>query len=131
MRFAVWAPNARYVSVVGDFNDWSSTADPLTPVDATGIWEGIVDGATIGQRYKFHLDGREKADPLSFEQELPPKTASVVFESQYEWLDSDWLDARRAQRAARAAGVDLRGARAVVAARASGGASSPKSSPRT
>jgi 1,4-alpha-glucan branching enzyme len=69
----------------------------LTPVDATGIWEGVVEGAAVGQRYKFHIDGREKADPLSFEQELPPKTASVVFESQYEWLDSDWLDARRAQ----------------------------------
>jgi 1,4-alpha-glucan branching enzyme len=97
VHFAVWAPNAKYVSVVGDFNDWSTTADPLAPVDATGIWEGIVEGATRGQRYKFHLDGREKADPLSFEQELPPKTASVVFESRYEWLDSDWLDARRAQ----------------------------------
>jgi 1,4-alpha-glucan branching enzyme len=97
VRFAVWAPNARYVSVVGDFNDWSSTADPLTPVDATGIWEGVVEGATAGQRYKYHLDGREKADPLAFEQELPPKTASVVFESRYEWLDADWLDARRAQ----------------------------------
>jgi 1,4-alpha-glucan branching enzyme len=94
----VWAPNARYVSVVGDFNDWSSTADPLTPVDATGIWEGVVEGATTGQRYKYHLDGREKADPLSFEQELPPKTASVVFRSDYDWLDADWLEARRAQR---------------------------------
>jgi len=94
----VWAPNARYVSVVGDFNDWDATADRLIPVDATGIWEGVVEGATTGQRYKFHLDGREKADPMSFEQELPPKTASVVFESQYEWLDSDWLEARRAQR---------------------------------
>ena len=93
----MWAPNARYVSVVGDFNEWDSAADPLKPVDATGIWEGIVEGATAGQRYKFHLDGREKADPLSFEQELPPKTASVVFESRYEWLDADWLEARRAQ----------------------------------
>jgi 1,4-alpha-glucan branching enzyme len=97
VRFAVWAPNARHVSVVGDFNDWSSTADPLSPVDATGIWEGVVEGATVGQRYKFHLDGREKADPLAFEQELPPKTASIVFESRYEWLDADWLEARRAQ----------------------------------
>jgi len=97
VRFAVWAPNARYVSVVGDFNDWSSAADPLTPVDATGIWEGIVEGARVGQRYKFHLDGREHADPLAFEQELPPKTASVVFRSGYEWLDADWLEARRAQ----------------------------------
>jgi 1,4-alpha-glucan branching enzyme len=97
VRFAVWAPNARYVSVVGDFNDWSSAADPLAPVDETGIWAGDVEGATTGQRYKYHLDGREKADPLAFEQELPPKTASVVFRSDYEWLDADWLEARRAQ----------------------------------
>jgi 1,4-alpha-glucan branching enzyme len=97
VRFAVWAPNAQYVSVVGDFNDWSTTDDPLAPVDATGIWEGVVEGATTGQRYKFHLDGREKADPVAFEQELPPKSASVVFRSEYEWLDADWLEARRAQ----------------------------------
>jgi 1,4-alpha-glucan branching enzyme len=95
VRFAVWAPNARYVSVVGDFNDWDSSADPLSPVDATGIWEGIVDGATTGQRYKYHLDGHEKADPLAFEAEVPPKTASVVFRSEYEWDDTDWVEARR------------------------------------
>ncbi|HEY6961576.1 MAG TPA: 1,4-alpha-glucan branching protein GlgB [Gaiellaceae bacterium] len=97
VRFAVWAPNARYVSVVGDFNGWDSAAHPLSPVDSTGIWEGIVDCANPGERYKYHLDGREKADPLSFEQEVPPKTASVVFESHYEWLDSDWLETRRRQ----------------------------------
>ncbi len=95
VRFAVWAPNARYVSVVGDFNDWDPASDPLSPVDATGIWEGTVEGAGVGQRYKFHLDGREKADPVAFEAELPPKTASVVFESTYEWLDADWMEARR------------------------------------
>jgi len=96
VRFAVWAPNARYVSVVGDFNDWSSAADPLAPVDSTGIWEGVVEAARVGQRYKYHLDGREKADPVAFEAEPPPKTASVVFESQYEWLDADWIERRRA-----------------------------------
>jgi 1,4-alpha-glucan branching enzyme len=98
VRFAVWAPNARYVSVVGDFNDWDSAADPLRPVAETGIWEGVVEGAHAGQCYKYHLDGREKADPLSFRQEIPPKTASVVFRSEYEWLDADWIEARRAQK---------------------------------
>jgi 1,4-alpha-glucan branching enzyme len=98
VRFAVWAPNARYVSVVGDWNGWDSAADPLHPVDATGIWEGIAEGAAVGERYKYHLDGREKADPLAFRQEVPPKTASVVFESQYEWLDADWLETRRGQK---------------------------------
>ena len=95
VRFAVWAPNARYVSVVGDFNDWDAAASRLQPVAETGIWEGIVGGATAGQHYKFHLDGQEKADPFAFEAELPPKTASIVFESDYAWGDDKWLEARR------------------------------------
>jgi 1,4-alpha-glucan branching enzyme len=98
VRFAVWAPNARYVSVIGDWNRWDPAADPLGAVDSTGIWEGVAEGASAGERYKYHLDGHEKADPVAFEQEVPPKTASVVFEPHYEWLDADWLDARRAQK---------------------------------
>src|SRR5947199_10786727 len=70
VRFAVWAPNAHYVSVVGDFNGWDTAADPLSPVDSTGIWEGIVEHASAGERYKYHLDGRDHADPMSLEQEL-------------------------------------------------------------
>jgi 1,4-alpha-glucan branching enzyme len=97
VRFAVWAPNAHYVSVVGDFNDWNSGADELQPVDGTGIWEGLVEAAEVGHRYKYHLDGREKADPLAFEAEVPPKTASVVFQSEYEWNDDDWLEGRRSR----------------------------------
>ncbi len=97
MRFAVWAPNAKYVSVVGDFNDWDSAKDQLQPVDSTGIWEGIVESATVGQHYKYHLDGREKADPVAFEAEVPPQTASVIFESEYEWRDGDWIEARHGQ----------------------------------
>jgi 1,4-alpha-glucan branching enzyme len=97
VRFAVWAPNAKYVSVIGDFNDWDSAADQLQPVDSTGIWEGIVESATVGQHYKYHLDGREKADPVAFEAEVPPKTASVIFESEYEWQDTDWTQARHGQ----------------------------------
>jgi 1,4-alpha-glucan branching enzyme len=93
----VWAPNAHYVGVVGDFNDWDPAADPMHPVDSTGIWEGLVEGARVGQCYKYHLDGHEKADPLALQAEVPPKTASVVFESHYDWLDSDWLDTRREQ----------------------------------
>ena len=95
VRFAVWAPNARYVSVVGDFNGWDPAADPLGGVESTGIWEGTVEGAEVGQRYKFHLDGREKADPIAFQAEVAPKTASIVFESHYEWRDAEWLEARR------------------------------------
>jgi 1,4-alpha-glucan branching enzyme len=97
VRFAVWAPNAGHVSVVGDFNDWNPAASRLEPIDETGIWEGIVEGARVGERYKFHLDGREKADPIAFQAEPPPLTASVVFRSEYEWGDDAWLEARRAQ----------------------------------
>ena len=96
VRFAVWAPNARRVSVVGDFNDWDAGADLLVPVDDSGIWEGVVDGAAPGQRYKYDVDGGQKADPIAFRAEEPPKTASVVFESAYEWEDASWIEARRA-----------------------------------
>ena len=97
VRFAVWAPNAHKVSVIGDFNDWDPAADILEPVAETGIWEGIVDGAEVGHHYKYDLDGREKADPLAFEAEVPPKTASVVHQSSYAWHDADWIDERRSQ----------------------------------
>jgi 1,4-alpha-glucan branching enzyme len=99
VRFAVWAPNAHHVTVVGDFNDWTPGASPLEPVAETGIWEGIVDGATVGQRYKFEIGGAkvEKADPLAFEAEVPPKTASVVTRSEHTWADDEWIDARRAR----------------------------------
>ncbi len=97
VRFAVWAPNARRVSVVGDFNDWDTAADPLVPVEETGIWEGVVDGAELGQRYKYDVDGREKADPVAFRAEEPPRTASVVFEPAYEWGDAVWIETRRAR----------------------------------
>ena len=99
VRFAVWAPNAPEVSVVGDFNDWTPGAHRLEPVAETGIWEGIVTGAAVGQRYKFQLGGAmvEKADPMAFEAEVPPKTASVVARSEHEWSDDDWIQARRAR----------------------------------
>jgi 1,4-alpha-glucan branching enzyme len=100
VRFAVWAPNAHHVNVIGDFNDWTPGAARLEPVAETGIWEGIVDGATVGQRYKFDIGGAavEKADPMALEAEVPPKTASVVRgPSEYHWTDDDWVEARRAR----------------------------------
>ena len=97
VRFAVWAPNATFVSVVGDFNRWDSAASPLGLLGETGIWEGFVEGAAEGQCYKFHIDGRNKADPYAFRAEVPPKTASVIFESHHVWQDADWLEARRQQ----------------------------------
>jgi 1,4-alpha-glucan branching enzyme len=98
--FAVWAPNARSVSVVGDFNGWDGRIHQLRSLGGSGVWEIFVPGAGEGARYKFEVrapDGslRLKADPLAFAAERPPKTASVVFRSRHAWADGEWL-ARRA-----------------------------------
>jgi 1,4-alpha-glucan branching enzyme len=100
VRFAVWAPNATAVSVVGDWNGWRDRDDPLRPVGTSGIWEARVDGARCGHRYKLSVAGadgvtRLKADPFAIRAEVPPATASVVYESAYAWRDASWLDARR------------------------------------
>jgi 1,4-alpha-glucan branching enzyme len=100
VSFAVWAPNARSVGVVGDFNGWDGRLHPMRSLGASGIWELFVPGAPVGTTYKFEIrtgDGRLrlKADPLAFRTEIPPRNASVVFESRYEWGDSRWLEQRR------------------------------------
>ena len=100
VQFAVWAPNARSVSVVGDWNGWDGRSDPLDPAGSSGIWQAVVPGAAEGAKYKFEVVGadgrlRLKADPFAFAAEVPPKTASVVYRSSYEWADDDWLRARR------------------------------------
>jgi 1,4-alpha-glucan branching enzyme len=101
VRFAVWAPNAAGVSVVGDFNSWDGRVDRLTQVGVSGVWEGVVQRAKHGDRYKYELHPRGggltlKADPVAFAAEVPPQTASVVYESRYEWRDDEWLERRRA-----------------------------------
>lgn len=111
-RFAVWAPNARQVAVVGDFNGWNGTTHRLhSRSDDTGVWEGRVEGAQAGQRYKFRIvdgSGRhvDKADPFAFATELPPRTASVLAHVDYRWRDDDWM-ARRAARQAKAAPMTI------------------------
>ncbi|HKY25240.1 MAG TPA: 1,4-alpha-glucan branching protein GlgB [Gaiella sp.] len=100
VRFAVWAPNARRVSVVGDWNSWSEDADPLEPQDASGVWAGTAASAREGQAYKLAVHGadgatRLKADPLAFRAETPPDTASLVYRTRYEWTDGAWLERRR------------------------------------
>ncbi len=101
-HFAVWAPNAMQVAVVGDFNDWDKGLNPLRARDdGSGIWEGEVSGAGRGSRYKYHVvssrgEAFEKADPYGFLCETPPQTASVVWELAYDWGDADWM-ARRAR----------------------------------
>ncbi|WP_019144730.1 1,4-alpha-glucan branching protein GlgB [Aeromicrobium massiliense] len=98
--FAVWAPNARTVRVVGDFNGWDSDAHPLTHADG-GIWQGFVPGAEPGQRYKLRLEGpdgqwHEKADPMAFATEVPPDNASVIATTTHAWGDDEWLERRAA-----------------------------------
>jgi 1,4-alpha-glucan branching enzyme len=101
VAFAVWAPNARSVSVVGDFNGWEEGANELAPQGSSGVWAGVVAEAEPGQAYKFAVrtqtgELRTKADPLAFRTELPPKTASVVFRSDHRWADDAWLERRAA-----------------------------------
>ncbi|MGH8229153.1 MAG: 1,4-alpha-glucan branching protein GlgB [Steroidobacteraceae bacterium] len=96
-RFAVWAPNAEAVSVVGDFNGWTPGRDPLAARwDQSGIWEGFVPEAGRGALYKYHVRSRlgayqvEKSDPFAFRTEAPPQTASIVWDLGYDWSDLDW-----------------------------------------
>jgi len=98
--FAVWAPNAREVSVIGNFNHWSPGAHALQPKGSSGIWEGFIPVLGPGTLYKFHIDSHqhgyrgEKADPVGFFHERPPRTASVVWDLQYEWKDEGWMQSR-------------------------------------
>ncbi|TLY76411.1 MAG: 1,4-alpha-glucan branching protein GlgB [Gammaproteobacteria bacterium] len=100
-RFAVWAPNAAAVTVIGDFNGWDRRRHPLTArPDSSGIWEGVVAGVGPGTLYKYHVASRQagfavdKADPYAFRAELPPRTASVVWDLAYQWQDAEWLRRR-------------------------------------
>ncbi len=99
--FAVWAPDARLVSVIGDFNRWDRTKHPLHPRGQSGIWEGFIEGVDKGALYKYHIVSRhrgqhaEKTDPFTFLQEVPPKTASVVWGLDYDWGDQEWMADRR------------------------------------
>ncbi|MGH3097416.1 MAG: 1,4-alpha-glucan branching protein GlgB [Streptosporangiales bacterium] len=97
--FAVWAPDAHGVRVVGDFNGWDGVAYPMRMIGSSGVWELFVPGIGPGTTYKFAVLGsdwvwRHKADPMAFATESPPATASVVFASTYEWGDHEWGDAR-------------------------------------
>ena len=97
VAFAVWAPNAQGVSVVGNFNGWNTEAHPLAPRwDGSGIWEGFIPGVQKWELYKFcirnsHGELKEKMDPFSRLFELPPRTSSIVHWPDYEWGDSEWL----------------------------------------
>ena len=99
-HFAVWAPNAQAVSVIGEFNGWDPAAHPLNPRwDSSGIWERYVPGVRQGAAYKFRIGPRsggafDKADPFAVHAETPPKTASVVWDLGYTWNDEEWMGRR-------------------------------------
>ena len=104
--FAVWAPNAQAVRVVGDLNSWDGRAHQMRSMGPSGVWELFVPHVGDGTRYKYELLGRDgiwrqKADPLAFATEHPPATSSMVFTSTYDWTDADWLTRRAATDAVR------------------------------
>ncbi len=100
VRFAVWAPNANKVSVIGDFNGWQREVNFLSSrYDSSGIWEGFIPQLGHGTVYKYAIETRqgwqlEKADPVGFHSEIPPKSASIVWDIKHEWHDSAWMKNR-------------------------------------
>ena len=102
VHFAVWAPNALRVSVVGDFNTWDGRVHPMRSLGASGVWEIFIPAAKLGDRYKFELRTRTgdvvlKIDPFGFEFEAPPLSASIVCRPEHEWRDAEWMDGRSAK----------------------------------
>jgi 1,4-alpha-glucan branching enzyme len=98
--FAVWAPSARAVRVVGDFNGWDGRLNPMRSLGSSGVWELFLPGVGTGARYKFEILTQEgqlrlKADPFAFAAEVPPGTSSIVVQASHQWTDADWLEQRR------------------------------------
>jgi 1,4-alpha-glucan branching enzyme len=101
--FAVWAPNASAVSVIGYFNKWNKAAHPLkVRLDRSGIWEGFIPGVLQGEAYKYHIVGYQgmeldKGDPFAHFWEKRPYTASITWQTQYEWDDAQWMQNRHSK----------------------------------
>jgi 1,4-alpha-glucan branching enzyme len=99
--FAVWAPNAKYVSVVGNFNGWNRQSHPMhARWDSSGIWELSIEGLGHGEYYKYYIEtangyGVEKGDPYAAHWETPPRTATVTWHNSYKWTDEQWLAERK------------------------------------
>src|SRR4051812_35113313 len=97
--FAVWAPNARSVAVVGDFNSWDGRLHPMRTLGSSGIWELFPPGVEAGHAYKFEIRTQEgrlrlKAAPVAFAAEHPPANASIVHDYRHEWNDEEWMERR-------------------------------------
>jgi 1,4-alpha-glucan branching enzyme len=102
VSFAVWAPNATGVSLIGEFNHWDGNEAQLRVLGSTGVWEVFWPGLEVGGLYKFRIHGAdgsvtERADPMAFATEVPPQTASKVTQSCYTWADNDWMTQRTRQ----------------------------------
>lgn len=104
--FSLWAPNAKGVCVVGDFNGWNTQSHPLAARwDSSGIWEGFIPHIKVGDLYKFHVESKyhahakQKADPFAFLAETPPKTGSIVADLTYTWKDEKWMKVRKEKNA--------------------------------
>ena len=101
VHFAIWAPNAVRVSILGEFNQWDGRHHPMQNLGSSGLWELFMPQLTVGDLYKFEVKGQdgflgEKADPFAFASELRPRTASVVWDNDtYDWQDGDWMSKRR------------------------------------
>jgi len=99
--FAVWAPDAERVTIMGDFNNWSKEQHPLRPRGQSGIWEGLIPRLREGAAYKYHLRSRfrgyraDKSDPFSLYNEVSPKTASIIWDLHYAWSDKEWMSKRK------------------------------------
>ncbi|HEX7120939.1 MAG TPA: 1,4-alpha-glucan branching protein GlgB, partial [Gemmatimonadaceae bacterium] len=98
--FSVWAPNARRVTVMGDFNGWNTASHDLSPVGSSGVWSGFIAGVGQGSAYKYHIESHhrgfraDKADPFAFYGEQPPRQASIVWPLDYQWNDHAWMESR-------------------------------------
>jgi 1,4-alpha-glucan branching enzyme len=97
--FAVWAPNARSVSLICDNNFWDRKSNPMIPLGSNGLWEIFIPDLGPGTKYKFAIEGRDgkwvdHADPMARQTEVPPHTASIVNESNYQWSDASWMTNR-------------------------------------
>jgi 1,4-alpha-glucan branching enzyme len=100
-HFAVWAPNAARVSVIGDFNGWNGNLSPMHSLGASGVWAAFVPGARVGQHYKLEIAAKSggllvKVDPFGFAFEVPPRSASVICRLDYDWGDQEWMAQRPA-----------------------------------
>jgi 1,4-alpha-glucan branching enzyme len=108
INFAVWAPNAQSVRLIGDFNGWQGDLNPMRRIGSTGVWELFIPGLKEGEKYKFEVvtqDGKHliKSDPVGHGTEVRPRNASIVYDlNQFAWTDGDWLEHRGIYREGRA-----------------------------